>query len=232
LLEQLAALGLVLQDERDPKPAFHEEGDFLYWMNKNQRGEIWINARKERRQQPGGPAMANDGPEGQDEGAAENSGEVPAAPTEASGQTPVTAEPSSAPATEVAATLAESTPVASVPVTSAPAESSSSPTGHTLAAVRLLLQPKKRGEGVSALVNDVAQQLGQTPERLIEALAAVGVNEPADADAKPTFGENAGEIFWLNRNPKGELWLNAKASKASAAKKSRPKKKDGEAAVD
>jgi hypothetical protein len=75
----------------------------------------------------------------------------------------------------------------------------------------------------------VAQQLGQTPERLIEALAAAGVKEPADADAKPTFGENAGEIFWLNRNPKGELWLNAKASKASA-KKPRPKKKDGEAA--
>ena len=230
LLEQLAALGLVLQDERDPKPAFHEEGDFLYWMNKNQRGEIWINARKERRQQPGGPVMAHDGSEGQDEGDAENFAETPPAVTEGS---------SPAPAAEVANPPVESAPLA--PAVSAPVVSSS-PTGHTLAAVRLLLQPKKRGEGVSALVHDVAQQLGQTPERLIEALAAAGVNEPADADAKPTFGENAGEIFWLNRNPKGELWLNAKASKASAAKKSsaaakvaegkRPKKKDGEAAGD
>jgi len=224
LLEQLAALGLVLQNESDPKPAFHEEGDFLYWMNKNQRGEIWINARKERRQQPGGPALANDGPEGQDDGEAENAAEAPAATTEASSQVRASEAPSPAPATEVA-------PVESTPVAPAPA-AASSPTGHTLAAVRLLLQPKKRGEGVSALVVDVAQQLGQTPDRLIEALAAAGVNEPADADAKPTFGENAGEIFWLNRNAKGELWLNAKASKASAAKKTRSKKKDDEAAAE
>ena len=27
------------------------------------------------------------------------------------------------------------------------------------------------------------------------------------------FVEHAGEIFWLNRNAKGELWVNAKASK-------------------
>ena len=27
------------------------------------------------------------------------------------------------------------------------------------------------------------------------------------------FAEHAGEIFWLNLNGKGELWLNAKASK-------------------
>ena len=85
--------------------------------------------------------------------------------------------------------------------------------------MRLLLQPKKRGEGVSALVTEVAQHLGQPAERLIEALAAAGVNEPAGADGKPTFGENAGEIFWLNRNAKGELWLNAKASKAAGRQK-------------
>ena len=27
------------------------------------------------------------------------------------------------------------------------------------------------------------------------------------------FVEHAGEIFWLNKNAKDELWLNAKASK-------------------
>jgi hypothetical protein len=27
------------------------------------------------------------------------------------------------------------------------------------------------------------------------------------------FAEHAGEIFWLNRNARNELWLNAKASK-------------------
>ncbi len=211
LLEQLAALGLVLQDERDPKPAFHEEGDFLYWMNKNQRGEIWINARKERRQTSGGPLVNSEASDNQNEGGAD-------APAPSDGaSSPDAATEASSPAPVVEAVIA--------PAVSAPVEPPS-PTGHTLAAVRLLLQPKKRGEGVSALVVEVAQQLGQSPERLVEALAAAGVKEPADADSKPTFGENAGEIFWLNRNPKGELWLNAKASKASVAKKARPKKKD------
>jgi hypothetical protein len=231
LLEQLAALGLVLQNESDPKPAFHEEGDFLYWMNKNQRGEIWINARKERRQQPGGPIMANDGSEGQDEGGAENAAEAPVVPADASNPAPAIEPTGVIPVTGAAVVPVESAPAAPAPESAVSTEAPS-PTGHTLAAVRLLLQPKKRGEGVSALVNDVAQQLGQTPERLVEALAAAGVKEPVDADAKPTFGENAGEIFWLNRNPKGELWLNAKASKASVAKKSRPKKKDDEAVAE
>jgi len=227
LLEHLAAAGLVLQDESDPKPAFYQEGDFLYWMNKNQRGEIWINARKERRQDGSGPAPESEGPHGQDEGAAEaatsgmgESSSAPAAATDLSSNPPT-------PTAETAA--AEAAPVTAEPVAVASTESAS-PSGHTLAAVRLLLQPKKRGDGVAALVNDVAQQLGQTPERLVEALAAAGVKEPADAEAKPTFGENAGEIFWLNRNARGELWLNAKASKAAAARKSRPKKKDDESA--
>ena len=103
LLEQLAALGLVLQNESDPKPAFHEEGDFLYWMNKNQRGEIWINARKERRQNAGGPAMAHEGADGQEEGGMENYSEAPAVATEASSQ---------APTAEASATPVESAPVA------------------------------------------------------------------------------------------------------------------------
>jgi hypothetical protein len=32
--------------------------------------------------------------------------------------------------------------------------------------------------------------------------------------------EHAGEILWLNRNAKGDLWLNAKAEKPRAEKPS------------
>ena len=174
LLEQLAALGLVLQDERDPKPAFHEEGDFLYWMNKNQRGEIWINARKERRQVPGGPLVNSEASDGQDEGAPEAPAESPAASSEVASPAPVAETPSAGPAVENLS-AAEAAPAVPAPDAAVPAESAPS-TSHTLAAVRLLMQPKKRGEGVSGLLDDVAQQLGQTSESLIAALAAVGVN--------------------------------------------------------
>jgi hypothetical protein len=92
----------------------------------------------------------------------------------------------------------------------------------------LLLQPKKRGEGVAALVPDVAAQLGRTEETLLTALAGAGVTVPADAKSKPTFGEHGGEIFWLNKNARGEIWLNAKAS--SATRKSRSRQKSDEPA--
>ena len=40
-----------------------------------------------------------------------------------------------------------------------------------------------------------------------------GLKVPEKAREKPVFVEHAGEIFWLNKNAKDELWLNAKASK-------------------
>jgi hypothetical protein len=48
---------------------------------------------------------------------------------------------------------------------------------------------------------------------LLAVLVGVGLKVPVKAREKPTFVEYAGEIFWLNRNARGELWLNAKASK-------------------
>jgi hypothetical protein len=188
LLAQLGEQGLRLSDDGDQKPAFHEEGEFLYWLNKNQRGEVWINARKAR-----GPQSGDDGQEGGDE---PGGGEPPL--------------------------LKDYSVAAPAPAAVAAPEPVPSPE-NTLAAVRLLLQPKKRGEGVAALVSEIAAQLGRSEETLLAALAGAGVTVPADPKAKPTFGENGGEIFWLNQNARGELWLNAKASSATKKSRSRPK---------
>ncbi len=200
LLAQLGEQGLALTPNANDRPVFHEEGDFVYWLNRNQRGEIWINARKGRKPAPG------ELPKLDDEGAEpESAAEQPAPHAVAAADGEQRHEPASV---EVAASA-----------------SATSPASNTLGAVRLLLQPKKRGEGVAALVAKVAEQLGQPEERLLEALGAAGLNTPGDAKTKPTFGEHGGEIFWLNRNVRGELWLNAKAAK-SAARKSRGKNQE------
>jgi hypothetical protein len=47
---------------------------------------------------------------------------------------------------------------------------------------------------------------------------------PDTPKGKPTFAEHGGEIYWLNANAKGQVWLNAKSS--AATKKG--KKKDGD----
>jgi hypothetical protein len=86
------------------------------------------------------------------------------------------------------------------------------PQGSPLAAVRLLLKENKRG-GVAAEVGRLASQLEKSSEELLAALVGAGLKVPEKAREKPVFAEHAGEIFWLNRNARGELWLNAKASK-------------------
>ncbi len=168
LLAQLGEHGLILVE--GGQPAETEAGDFVYWLNKNNRGEIWINTelkRKDKEQRTeGGEQIA-----------------------EAAAPAPVV---------------------------------STLPPENTLTAVRLLMQPKKRGEGVTALLSELAEQLEKKPEVLQAALAAAGLHLPESPKAKPTFAEHGGEIYWLNANAKGQVWLNAKQS--AAAKKSRGKK--------
>jgi hypothetical protein len=84
--------------------------------------------------------------------------------------------------------------------------------GLPLAAVRLLLRETKRG-GIAAELGRLAEQLGQRTEDLLAALTGAGLKVPEKPREKPVFVEHNGEILWLNRNAKGELWLNAKASK-------------------
>jgi len=84
--------------------------------------------------------------------------------------------------------------------------------GSPLAALRLLLKRTKTGSH-SGEMGKLAATLGKSPDELLAALTAAGLHVPEKARAKPVFVEHAGEIFWLNLNSKGELWLNAKASK-------------------
>jgi hypothetical protein len=201
LLAQLGEHGVMLVE--GGQPAEVQVGDFTYWLNKNQRGEIWINAELKRRSK-------EQGAEGQ------------AIPAAAAAET-------AAPAVEAAA------PVENVGGGSSPDGKSSSaepapvstlPPENTLTAVRLLMQPKKRGEGVTALVSELAEKLEKTPEVLLAALAAAGLTPPDTPKGKPTFAEHGGELYWLNVSAKGDLWVNAKS--AAATKKPKAKKSGDE----
>jgi hypothetical protein len=88
--------------------------------------------------------------------------------------------------------------------------------------MRLLMQPKKRGEGVTAQIQEMAGKLEKSDDQVLALLASTGLLLPESPKAKPTFAEHGGEIYWLNVNAKGQVWLNAKQS--AAAKKSRGKK--------
>ena len=198
LLAELDQFGVRLPSEGETKPVFTPEGDFIYWLNKNQRGEIWINAQLSRDH---ARMMA------------------PAADAK-----PVDA--ASAPVEPVAPGTETASPA--VPVeTNTPAESKGSEqmeirsTESTLTAMRLLMEPKKRGEGFTLAIKDAVAKLEKTEDQVLAVLAEAGLHVPASPKEKPTFAEHNGDLFWLNVNVKGQVWVNAKVV---AAKKSKTKK--------
>jgi hypothetical protein len=217
LLTQLAEFGVTLGEAGAPIEA--QSGDFTYWLNKNQRGEIWINAELTRR-------MRSQKSEVSDQ-ATENQAET-SAPAETASVAGV-GDPGQPAAEAPAATEPGSASPATAPAPeAAPAPAVSLPAENTLSAVRLLMEPKKRGEGVTALVSELAAKLEKTPEVLQAALAAAGLTPPDSPKGKPTFAEHGGELYWLNISAKGDLWLNAK----SAASTKKAKSKKPEAAED
>ena len=60
------------------------------------------------------------------------------------------------------------------------------------------MQPKKRGEGVTARVDELAGKLEKTPEVLMAALAAAGLTPPDSPKGKPTFAEHGGELVYAH----------------------------------
>lgn len=183
LLEKLGECGLRLGNGQPPVRV--EDEGFVFWLNRNQRGEIWINADEKRetrkteesRQKAGDSAQKAEDREQTTEDSLKTTGR------------------------------------------------SSLPIENTLSAVRLLMEPKKRGEGVAAQVSHLAQKLDKSAEQLLVVLADAGLTVPESPKAKPAFAEQGGEIFWINVNAKGQVWLNAKT--APQRKKSRARKVEG-----
>jgi hypothetical protein len=169
LVEAFEKLGLSAHGAAGDPPVFAEIGEETWWLNKDNRGGIWINAREKR---------------------GESSGEQAAPQSDASVPAP----------------------------------------GNVFAAVRLLLKETKTGS-VAAPVERLASELNKSVDEFLGALTSSGLRIPEKSREKPVFAEHAGEIFWLNLNGKGELWLNAKASKYSGdegegkGRRPRPKKK-------
>ena len=198
------ALGLVPPSRPDDKPAFVEIGPLVYWLNRDKTGQVWINAR-ERRDEVQPPPEAGPAPE-------------PAPASAVIAEPLAEPKPEENPKPEVAAAAPVETPSAAAQPAEIPPVVPAM--GSPLAAVRLLLRETKRG-AVAEEVGRLAEQLGKSADDLLAALVAAGLKVPEKARERPVFVEHAGEILWLNRNAKGQLWLNAKASKFA-------EKKDGE----
>ena len=217
-----AALGLVAPEGANDKPVYVEIDGAVYWLNKDSRGGVWINGREKR---DGARAPAANG-KANAENASVPASEAAPGPA-AAGPLDADKAPESALASPpTSASIEPATPpteaASPAPKESAPsaAEESAPPSENpALTAVRLLLKPNKRGSGFSGEVGFLARSLEKSDDAFLETLTKAGLVVPPDSEAKPVFVEQAGEIFWLNKNSTdGSLWLNAKAAKSSAKK--------------
>lgn len=163
LLAAFATLKLELPENGKEKPAPVEIGEELWWLNKDQRGGVWINVK------------------------------------------PKSEPKSEAQPVEDEAEKRES----------APAESPAGETDSLLLKLRPSLKATRTG-AVAAETGKLAESLGKSADDLVSDLVAAGLKVPEKAREKPVFVELNGEIYWLNKNAKGQLWLNAKVSKFKA----------------
>jgi hypothetical protein len=216
LIAGFATLGLVLPATPTDQPVNVEIANEIWWLNQDSRGGVWINGREKRKgetaasPQPVTAEAADAVPTPDVAAIAPAGAETPAAPA---AETPTTSELPLAPAAESPeAATPDSTTTAEgqSPVAS---ENARSPRPeNVLPAVRLILKETRTGS-LAGKIDRVAAELNKTPEELTAALVGAGLSVPEKAREKPVFVEHAGEIFWFNRNAKGELWVNAKASK-------------------
>jgi hypothetical protein len=246
LVGAFKSLGLVVPASANEKPTNVEIGNGIWWINVDSRGGIWINGREKRQgetvsavadqaseaiatqpadalpaaagsvaPEPGAPAevpmeaaAASGGPEGvpvpEVAPAATVEAGVPYAPPEGA--------PSAASESAAATTPSETT----AGEQSAPGRAAA-PAAAGLEDIRPLLKESRTGAFANK-IDRLAEKLGRSDDELIAALVAGGLSVPEKPREKPVYVERGGEVFWLNRNARGELWLNAKPAHEASKK--------------
>jgi len=205
VLGALEECGLEVPDTEDANPIYFDfEGD-LFWLNVNNRGQLFINVREKPRPKFKTTKMkrvADDDP------AAEDLREEHAAEKERREKKAEAKAAREAAAAEEAAKSAEPLP-------------------EGVGLLELLkgkMRRNRRGPGMSGSISFLAKALKHPPEALLAALAAIDLAAPEDKDAKPVFVEHAGELFWMKQDARGGVWINCKD--ADQAKKKTTKQQE------
>ncbi|MEO6567784.1 MAG: hypothetical protein ABIO94_03395, partial [Opitutaceae bacterium] len=200
-------MGLMLSASAEEKVKLVELDGDLWWLNQDSRGGIWINGREKKEGETAATASAPPPNEFAPTGPVATTLAAPASQVETLPLSP-SLEPAAPQSNELQQPASPEVP---------PRELSASgrdSNANVFSAVRLLLKETKTGS-VAGKLDRLAEELRKPADDLLNALTAAGLKVPEKAREKPVFVEHNGEIFWLNKNAKDELWLNAKASKYS-----------------
>jgi hypothetical protein len=203
----LVECGFVIPGDEDAATVYLEYDGDLYWLNINRRGELWINTKEKPR--PVFRAV---------KGTRVESAEEPKAEEKLSTDQPAAKphfEPRSRREGKPAAGAAPSTPGEPLPANA-----------ELLEKIRPLMRRNRRGPGGAGSASFLSRALKCSEADLITAFAALGLVMPADPKDKPIFVEIGGDLWWLNADSRGGVWINGREKKegetvasASAAEK-------------
>jgi hypothetical protein len=237
----LKECGLTLPETEEADPDYFEfEGD-LYWVNRNNRGQFFLNTREKPRPtfriaqanklSPDDPAAA----ELLAEHAAEkaeiekrNAERAERAAAQAAAAAAKAAAREQAQAAQAAAreqAQASASAILDTPVEGAPAPAEATgpsealPTGSALLdKIRPLMRRNRRGPGYSGSVTFLARALKTTEAEFVAALAGLNLIVPANPADKPVYVEIDGGEFWVNRDSRGGIWINGQEKRGGAPK--------------
>lgn len=194
----LVECGFVVPADEDTKPEYVEYDGDLYWLNINRRGELWINTKEKPRPvfravKAQKVAVEEEAPKA-----------APAADGAESGERK--AEASAAAAEGAAPPAGEGRPPKGAP--------QPLPEGAALLQkIRPHMRRNRRGPGGSGSTTFLSRALRTNEAELKAAFTALGLAIPATASDKPVFAEFGNELWWLNLDSRGGLWINGREKK-------------------
>ncbi len=239
LVGALKECGFIVPESEDTPPEYLEFEGELYWLNLNNRHELFLNTREKPRPvfrvvpakkiDPADPVnglLADEAAAEQAEHARRDAERVAreaehaARRAEREAQRLAEIEKRKAQKSSAAAPNASAEQSEKPEIQNSKSEISSAPLPQgedLLAAIRPQMRRNRRGPGYSGSTTYLARAFKCTEADLVTALAALGLNVPADATDKPvpsTIGEH---VYWLNKDSRGGIWINGDEAGAPQA---------------
>ncbi len=198
VLGALQECGLVVPETEDDLPEYFEfEGD-LFWLNRNNRGQIFLNVREKPRARfkptPMRKLEADD--PATEELRAEHDAEQEKKKQARDAQEAREAEKA---ARQAAAAAEAAKPPPPLPAGDA-----------LLDKLKPKMRRNRRGPGMSGTIAFLAKALKHTEDELLQALEAIGLKASDDDNEKPAFLEAGGQLYWLKKDKRGGVWINCR----------------------
>ncbi|MCF3651309.1 hypothetical protein [Synoicihabitans lomoniglobus] len=198
VLGALQECGLTVPENDDDAPEYFDfEGD-LFWLNRNARGQLFINVREKPRPRFKPTTLRKldaDDPATEDLRAEHE--------TEQKKKQAAREEREAREAERAARRAAAEAEAAKPP----------EPLPEDLTLLDLLkpkMRRNRRGPGMSGTVAFLSKALKHDPDTLVEGLAKIGLKLAEGEDEKPEFLEVGDELFWLKADNRGGVWINCR----------------------